>query len=91
MPTIVEYTQRKRPRNSYPEWMVSPTSAGPCCQGGMEPVGVPEPDGQWIFEYRRCRVCGFTVRAYLRYVLDDAELADLRKSLQACRLSDYPE
>jgi hypothetical protein len=52
----------------------------------MEAVGVPEPDGQWIFEYRRCRTCGYTVRAFLRYVPDEDELADLRRRLDECRL-----
>lgn len=73
MPTIVEYTERMRPENRYPVRLVSPTSAGACCERDMQPIGVPEPDGRWIFEYRRCRACGFTVRAFLRYVPDDAD------------------
>jgi hypothetical protein len=86
VPTIVEYTERMRPENRYPVRLVSPTSAGACCERDMQPIGVPEPDGRWIFEYRRCRMCGFTVRAFLRYVLDDSDLADLRQRIRACRL-----
>jgi len=91
MTTIVEYTERKQPKNSYPERMVSPTSASACCQDGMEALGIPGSEGGWIFEYRRCRVCGFTVRAVLRYALDDAERADLRWRLSRCRLSGVSE
>jgi len=52
----------------------------------MQAVGPAEQDGRWIFEYRRCRTCGFTVRAFLRYVPDEGRLAELRRRLQACRL-----
>jgi predicted choloylglycine hydrolase len=91
MTTIVEYTERKQPKNSYPERMVSPTSASACCQDGMETLGIPRSEGGWIFEYRRCRVCGFTVRAFLRYVLNDGESTDLRRRLGRCRLSGVSE
>jgi hypothetical protein len=91
MTTIVEYTERKRPGNSYPERMVSPTSASACCQDSMEALGIPGSEGGWIYEYRRCRVCGFTVRAFLRYALGDGERADLRRRLGRCRPSGVSE
>lgn len=91
MQTIVEYTQHKPPQNDFPARIVSPPVSRPCCHEGMELVGPPQRDGRWIFQYRRCRGCGFTLRTILRYIPDAAELADLRKGLQACRLSGYPE
>jgi hypothetical protein len=57
----------------------------------MDSLGVPEPEGGWIFEYRRCRVCGFTVRLFLRYVPDDTDCTDLRRRLNQCRLSGVAE
>lgn len=63
MPTIVEYTDSKPPQNAYPERIVSPIQAGPCCFTDMEKVGTPETEERYKYQYRRCRQCGFTVRA----------------------------
>jgi len=57
----------------------------------MEPVGVPQQDTGWMFQYRRCRDCGFTVRAFLRFVPDEARLADLRRTFALRRLSEFIE
>jgi hypothetical protein len=58
MPAIVEHTERTQPENRYPTRLVPPASASAGCAAGMQAVGLPEPDGQWIFEYRRGRTCG---------------------------------
>jgi hypothetical protein len=31
----------------------------------MEQVGDIEEDGNWLYVYKRCRVCGYTVRHFL--------------------------
>jgi hypothetical protein len=31
----------------------------------MEQVGDVEEDGNWLYVYKRCRVCGYTVRHFL--------------------------
>jgi hypothetical protein len=66
MTTIVEYTDSKSPSNEYPDRIVSPLQAGPCCFTDMEKVGAPEVEERWRYQYRRCRQCGFTVRAIFR-------------------------
>ena len=64
MKTIVEYSAEKSSENAYPKRIVSPPQAGPCCLSYMERVGVVHRDGVWRFFYRRCTICGFTVRRF---------------------------
>ena len=83
MPTIVEYTERKLPRNAYPMQIVSPPAPGPCCWSHMVGVGDPQEEGQWLLQYRRCATCGFTVRLALRAVPDAVLLEKLRRALKS--------
>ena len=64
MATVVEYSAHKRAINAYPTKIVSPTSPGPCCLSSTEQVGDTHKDHGWPFVYRRCAVCGFTVRRF---------------------------
>ncbi len=84
--TIVLYTDREPSTNAYPRRIVSPTRSSGCCFGAMADLGTPEQDGQWLFRYRRCTTCGFTVRLATRYLPDEARLAALRQTLLAARL-----
>jgi hypothetical protein len=79
MPTIIEYTARRRPRNNYPRQIVSPPSASPCCFAAMENIGEEQTDGRWVFQYRRCRVCGYAVRFALREVPNTQLAGELRQ------------
>jgi hypothetical protein len=90
-PTIVEYTDRKRPRNAYPERIVSPLRSGPCCFTDMEEIGRPKQEGRWVFQYRRCRKCGFAVRVILREIPDEALAAELRRTLANSFVRNVPE
>jgi len=85
MRTIVEYTRCKAPENRFPQRIVSPPQSSACCFRDMEPIGRPQRDGQWVFQYQRCRTCGFTLRVILRYIPDQALLRDLRKTLAHSR------
>ncbi len=81
MLTIVEYTDTKSPRNQYPHHIISPAHASPCCFTAMEAIG-PEAHGDhWVYRYKRCRTCGFTVRGVVRVLPDAALLASLRTAL----------
>lgn len=62
MATIVEYTDQKKPANSYPKRIISPLTPSPCCYSKMEQLGVEQHEEGWSFIYKRCRKCGFTVR-----------------------------
>ena len=64
MATVVEYSAHKRAINAYPTKIVSPTSPGTCCPSSAEQVGDGHEDHGWPFVYRRCAVCGFTVRRF---------------------------
>ncbi len=70
MATIVEYTDQRPACNRHPDRIVSPLRASPCCFIAMETIGEPQQDGHWLFCYRRCRHCGFTVRSILRAMPD---------------------
>lgn len=63
--TIVKYTTEKKARNAYPRRIVSPPSPSRCCATEMEQLGKIQRGGIWPYFYKRCRVCGFTVRHFL--------------------------
>ena len=66
MRTIVEYTSRKEPLNAYSKRIVSPSRQRKCCADHMVQVGeVQEDERDFPFYYRRCQVCGFTLRYFL--------------------------
>jgi hypothetical protein len=81
MATIVEYTDRKAPLNSYPQHIVSPSRSGPCCAAAMEELGPAEQEGRRMVKYKRCRRCGFTVRVVLHALVDAKLAAELRQTL----------
>jgi hypothetical protein len=78
MPTIVEYTDVNPPQNQYPERIVSPPRSGSCCITNMETVGTPQVDGRWIYQYKRCRRCGFAVRNIVKALPDQEIVASLQ-------------
>jgi len=90
MPTIVEYTDRKPPENRYPHRIVSPPHASACCFSDMEEVGGATREARWENRYRRCRMCGFTVRVILRPVPDQALLTELRAELARSFVRNVP-
>ncbi|MBP1776545.1 MAG: hypothetical protein H6Q86_2555 [candidate division NC10 bacterium] len=91
MSSIVEYTDAKSPDNLYPRRIVSPRKSGPCCFSDMELVGEPHFEGRWVFQYRRCRQCGFTVRVILRQVPDDVLMAEVRKEFATLFMRSVPD
>jgi hypothetical protein len=91
MPTIVEYTNQKRPRNLYPERIISPPRSGPCCFTDMQEIGELQEEGRWVYQYKRCRKCGFAVRVILREIPDAALAAELRKILANSFVRNVPE
>ncbi len=92
MATIVEYSNQKRPANRYPRLIVSPLRPSPCCFIQMEPIGIPfQEDGRCVYQYRRCRQCGFTVRAILRELPDPGLLAALRMELENAFVRNVPD
>lgn len=82
MPTIIEYSGRKKPQNQYPRLMISPLHSGPCCFSDMEDIGEPQMDARWVFQYRRCRKCGFALRVILREIPNATLVAELRHTFQ---------
>jgi hypothetical protein len=89
--TIVEYTDKKPPTNLYPERIVSPVRSGPCCFTDMEEVGEPREEGRWVYQYKRCRKCGFSLRVILREIPDASLAAELRKILANSFVRNVPE
>jgi ribosomal protein S14 len=47
----------------------------------MVSVGAPQADRRWVFQYRRCERCGFTVRRVVRELFDETERVTLRLGL----------
>jgi hypothetical protein len=64
MESIIEYRDDQTPANDYPHRIVSPTAPSACCIDHMERVGHPAFDANWRFFYKRCRICGYTVRCF---------------------------
>jgi hypothetical protein len=91
MVTIVTYTDRKPPENRYPRRIISPSRPGPCCFSDMEEVGTAQQEGHWVFQYRRCRGCGFTVRVILREIPDASLAAELRQILATSFVRNVPD
>jgi hypothetical protein len=90
MSTIVEYTDRKPPKNLYPTRIISPLRSGPCCFTEMEEIGDAEEDTRWIFQYRRCKKCGFAVRVIVREIPNEALIADLKNILATAFVRNVP-
>jgi hypothetical protein len=90
MATIVEYTDRKTPQNGYPQRIISPPRSRPCCFSDMEEIGTSQEEGRWVYQYRRCRQCGYTVRVILREIPDETLLADLRAILATAFQRNVP-
>lgn len=65
MATIVEYNDKRPPLNMYPKRIVSPVQAKACCARKMEQIGGIEREGERSYFYRRCKMCGYTVRHFL--------------------------
>lgn len=66
--TIVRYDAQGKPINRYPREIVSPPSPSDCCSRQMKRTGrMQRGEGGWPFFYKRCQVCGYTVREFLGY------------------------
>lgn len=89
--SIVEYTDQKQPKNAYPARIISPLRSGPCCFTDMEEIGKPQEEGRWVFQYRRCKKCGFAVRVILREIPDERLAAELRKTLANSFVRNVPD
>jgi hypothetical protein len=82
MATIIEYSREKEPTNAYPKSIVSPPFSGPCCFSDMQEIGEPQQDGRWVFQYKRCRKCGFAVRVILREVPNAGLVEELQRTFR---------
>jgi hypothetical protein len=91
MPTIVTYTDREPAINDYPQRIVSPSRPKACCFTDMEEVGTALHDERWVFQYRRCRQCGYTVRVILREIPDTVLVEELRKILANAFVRNVPD
>lgn len=75
MGTIVEYSAEEQPHSAYPDRIVSPPLPARCCVAKMERVGKIEWEDGFPYYYRRCRVCGYTVRHFLPVNPVDGDLS----------------
>ncbi len=64
MENIIEYRNDVPPANDYPQRIVSPTAASACCTDHMERIGRHAIDARWRYYYKRCTVCGYSVRHF---------------------------
>ena len=81
MPSMVTYTDQRPPENRYPHRIISPPRAGVCCVSAMEWLDAPQREVRGVYQDRRCRRCGFTVRVLLREIPNTALATTLRESL----------
>jgi hypothetical protein len=64
MDSIIEYRSDLAPLNDYPRRIISPLSPSGCCMNQMRRIGRSGFDGNWRFFYKRCAICGYTVRCF---------------------------
>jgi hypothetical protein len=64
MTNIIAYRSDVPSRNDYPRAIISPPTPAACCRTAMARVGPGGIDGRWRFYYKRCAVCGYTVRCF---------------------------
>jgi hypothetical protein len=64
MDSIIAYRNDQPATNDYPRRIVSPTTPSACCMQCMERIGRSAVDAAWRFYYKRCAVCGYTVRCF---------------------------
>ena len=57
----------------------------------MEEVGPAEQEDHWMYQYKRCRKCGFTVRVILQAVPDAALISELRRTLAKSFQRNVPD
>jgi len=57
----------------------------------VEELGTPQKDERWVYQYRRCRRCGFTVRVILREIPDATLIAHLREGMAHMFIRNVPE
>ena len=91
MRTIIEYTDQQPPDNLYPTRIISPSRSGPCCFSEMEEIGALHRDSRWIFQYKRCKTCGFAVRVIVRELPNEALVADLKNILATAFVRNVPD
>jgi hypothetical protein len=91
MATIVEYTDRKQPRNLYPKRIISPPQSSPCCFTNMQEIGTPQANERWVYQFKRCRSCGFTVRVIVHELPNTTLAKELRRILENSFVRNVPE
>lgn len=64
MENIIQFRDDVPPVEEYPRRIISPSRPSACCTGHMERIGHPELDAHWRFYYKRCTVCGYSVRCF---------------------------
>ena len=64
MDSIIEYRNDLASVNDYPRRIISPLSSSSCCMNHMRRIGRSGLDASWRFFYKRCVVCGYTVRCF---------------------------
>jgi len=78
MPSLVPDTEEQPPTSRYARQIISPPQAGACCFSAMEWLETPQRYDRWVFQYRRCRRCGFAVQVILSEILNAASITRLR-------------
>ncbi len=89
MLSIVEYTDSKPPLLNYPHRIVSPSKSSNCCRDNMVRVGEdvtchvnPLPFRHFardiVYCYKRCVVCGYTVKLIVSIKLGEEFVCELQ-------------
>jgi hypothetical protein len=69
--SIIVYTKDQKPRNDYPKRIVSPPFPAACCKdANRERIGKVHEELGRNYYYKRCRVCGHTVKYYFNLQSD---------------------
>ena len=89
MPSLVPYTDQQPPTSRYLYQITAPPRAGVCCVSAMAWLDARR-DVRGVYQDRRCRRCGFTVRVLHHETPDTTRVATLRESLARAFLRSIP-
>ena len=89
MPSLVPYTDQQPPTSRYLYQIIAPPRAGVCCVSAIASLDARR-DVRGVYQDRRCRRCGVTVRVLRQEIPDTTRVATLRESLAHAFLRTVP-
>jgi hypothetical protein len=80
---IIVYSESQKPKNDYPQRIVSPPVASKCCtEQNRFAVGQPKEVEGFKFQYKICKKCGHAVKYYVPSVESTSKAVQEYRSMK---------